>query len=87
MLLMILSSGMSSWVLAQDASTTSEATQISAGDTAWVLTSSAIVLAMTVPGSSALLWRNGQREKCAGNPHAQFCISLFGERDLGSVGL
>jgi Amt family ammonium transporter len=42
------------------------AATISAGDTAWMLTSTALVLLMTIPGL-ALFYAGMVRKKCAGN--------------------
>ena len=42
--------------------------KVDTGDTAWMLTSAALVLLMT-PGL-ALLWGNGSVEECVGHDHA-----------------
>lgn len=35
------------------------ASEVSAGDTAWILTATALVLFMTLPGLALFLWRLG----------------------------
>ena len=51
------------------------AAPVSGADTAWVLVSAALVLAMTVPGL-ALFWRAGAQQKRARYDHAQLRDSL-----------
>ena len=41
------------------------------GDTAWMLTSTALVLMMTIPGPGAVLRRHGAQEEHAGDHHAE----------------
>ena len=48
---------------------------LDSGDTAWMLTSTALVLMMTVPGPRDVLRRHGAQEERAGDEHA-------GVRDL-----
>jgi len=43
------------------------------GDTAWILTSSALVLFMTIPGLALFLCGLGSRPKCALGFNALFC--------------
>ena len=39
------------------------ALKVDTGDTAWILASAALVMAMTLPGVSALLWRTHQAKE------------------------
>ena len=56
---------------------------LSSGDTAWMLTSTVIVLMMTTPGVCAFLWRHGAQEKRAEHHHAQFRRDLIDYRYFG----
>ncbi len=60
--------------------------KIDTGDTAWMLTSAALVLLMT-PGSGSFLWRNGSVEECVGYDHAQFHYHCHRQYAMGSLGV
>ena len=46
------------------------------GDTAWMLTSTTIVLLMTIPGVALFYAGMVRKKKCPGNAHAEFCHCL-----------
>src|SRR5260370_613850 len=58
------------------------ADKISGGDTAWMLTSTAVVLMMCVPGPRAVLRRHGAQEKRARHSHAEFRLHLRGHHPV-----
>ena len=56
--------------------------KLDSGDTAWMLTSTALVLMMTIPGPGAVLRRHGAQEERAGHGDAELRHHL---PDLGAV--
>ncbi len=48
-----------------------EKPKLDTGDTAWMLTSTALVLMMTIPGPALFLWRHGAQEERAGDGDAE----------------
>ena len=59
------------------------ADKISSGDTAWMLTSTALVLLMTDPRPRAVLRRHGAQEERAGDADAELRDHLSGHGALG----
>ena len=57
--------------------------QLNGSDTAWLLTSTALVLFMTIHRPRPLLRRSRTRQKCTLRPHAVFCTYRNIERRLG----
>ena len=72
---------------AQEASPLPASPGIDSGDTAWVLASSALVLAMITPGPGAVLRGAGAEQERAGHDHAKPHHSLPRELDLGPLGI
>ena len=72
---------LSRYALAQDATTPDS------GDTAWMLTSTALVLFMTIPGARAVLRWACANEKCAFSADAVFYTDRVGNNYLGRGGL
>ena len=56
------------------------ASAINSGDTAWMLTSMALVLMMTIPGLALFLWRHGSQDERASDGHAELCGDLSRHR-------
>src|SRR5438046_3754534 len=67
-----------------EAGAAGEALKVDTGDTAWVLTSTALVLAMTMPGLALFLGRDGSTQEYPGDDHAEHYRALSGQSDLDS---
>ena len=63
------------------------AQEIDSGDTAWILTSTALVLFMTFPGLSLFYGGLVRRRECAVGPHAVLRHRLCGLDHLGRLRL
>ncbi len=72
---------------APDAAAAPAPPKIDTGDTAWVLVSTALVLAMTAPGVGAVLWRDDAFQECVGDSHAELCCPLSDQCPVGAVGV
>ena len=65
----------------------SDGSAINSGDTAWIITATALVLFMTLPGSSFILWRSCAFKELPFCPHAQCGYRLHGIRIVGGLSL
>ena len=81
LIVILLICGVPSLAIAQDA------TGPDSGDTAWMLTSTALVPLYDHPWTRALLWRLSTRPKCTLCTHAMFCIDRVDYNRLDNLRL